>query len=313
MGWGTETSNELEKRRVEQSTIDKAMEARPASFVQRDAKYLDPVVSKRWEDFQLSKGYDEGSCDLSLVEEFYFGRRFHWLPQGTGSCTVSNFFRCHFRRTLWEVLLKGQLESLLGSTEYGPQSAAFYAPVTYGIARQIGGLRNGDGGFCGSTIQSAMLGVLRCDNGKLNELLAKLNANGDTDYPEPRSNSVYREFQSWKYNDAFKPFLTDPLAESVKISNVSTLVQNLEQYKPGYMCSMVAIKKGGAHKGLTYYIVDRNNQWAHAMCFCGMIKWQGRTFLLLSNESWQDNLIYPVPLFDNLALFSFSSRHICFC
>lgn len=296
MGWGLETQTEDEKHFSEAVALEKAMSANPAAFTQRDPKYLDPEMKAKWDAFQASKGYDEGSCDLTLVEEFYYGRRFHWLPQATGSCTISNAFRMHFRRVLWELLLKGQLETPLGSTEYGSSCAAFYAPLSYGIAREIGGLKNGDGGFCGPTIESLMRGVLRCNNGKLLELLHQLGADGEKDFPEPRSVQVYRDFQSWKYNSRFAPFLTDPLLESVTVTNTDTLLANLEDYKPSIMCSMLAVKKGGTHQGLTYFIADRNNTWAHNMSNGGKIVWKGRTFILLSNESWQDNLIYPIPV-----------------
>jgi len=296
MGWGLETQSEDDKHYLEAVAIERAMAANPAAFVQRDPKYLDPEIKKKWDAFQASKGYDEGSCDLTLVEEFYYGRRFHWLPQATGSCTISNSFRMHFRRYLWELLLKGQLETPLGITEYGSSCAAFYAPLSYGIAREIGGLRNGDGGFCGPTIESLMLGVLRCNNGKLLEVLHQLGADGEKDFPEPRAVAVYRAFQSWKYNSLFKPFLTDPLLESVKVTNTDTLITNLEDYKPSIMCSMLAVKKGGTHQGLTYFVADRNNTWAHNMANAGKVVWKGRTFILLSNESWQDNLIYPIPI-----------------
>jgi hypothetical protein len=296
MGWGLESQPEQEKRYSEAVALEKAMSSNPMAFTQRDPKYLDPEIKAKWDKFQDSKGYDPGSCDLTLIEEFYYGRRFHWLPQKTGSCTVSNAFRMHFRRVLWELLLKGQLETPLGTTEYGSSCAAYYAPVTYGIAREIGGLRNGDGGFCGPTIESMMRGVLRCNNGKLLELLNQLKADGEKDFPEPQNNAVYRAFQAWKYNALFAPFLTDPLLESVKVSNTDTLIKNLEDYKPSIMCSMLAVKKGGTHQGLTFFVADRGNTWAHNMAWGGKIVWKGRTFGLLSNESWQNNLIYPIPI-----------------
>ena len=284
MGWGPAGSTEQETRRIEGVGLERAMAANPQKFEEKPETYLDPTTAATWAEFQKSKGYEEGSCDLSIVEEFYFGRRFHWLPQDSGSCTLSNSFRNFFRRTLWEVLLKGELETLLGSTEYGPTSVAFYAPLSYGIARQLAGIRNGDGGICSSTIQSMMMGVLRCDNPKLNELLKSLNANKEKDFPEPRDVNVYRKFQNWTYNDLLKPFLTDPLEESLKVVDIAGLDKASELYKPSICCSMLAIKKGGVH-----------NTWAHNMSWCGKIKWFGRLFYLLSNESWQDDLIYPIP------------------
>lgn len=296
MGWGLEEQTVEQKQYAEAVALERAMTANPAAFAQRDPKYLDPEMKAKWDAFQASKGYEEGSCDLTLIDEFCFGRRFHWLPQGTGSCTLSNAFRMHFRRATWELKMKGQLEKPLGTTEYGSSCAAFYAPLSYGIAREIAGIRNGDGGICSATIESLMRGVLRCNNGKLLELLHKLGADSEQDFPEPRSNAIYREFQSWKYNSMFEPFLTDPLLESVKVTDTQKLITNLEDYKPSIMCSSLAVKKGGTHQGLTYFIADRNNTWSHNMANGGKIVWKGRTFILLSNESWQDNLIYPIPI-----------------
>lgn len=295
-GWGLESHTENTRHYMEATTLEKAMSSRPQAFRQRAARELQPAVKAKWDKFQSDRGYEDGSADLSLIGEFYYGRRFHWQPQATGSCVVSNTFRMATRRILWEVLAKGELERPLGTTEYGQNTVAFYAPLSYGIMRQLGNLRNGDGGFCAPMIQSLMMGVLDCNNGKLNEILHSLGADSERDYPEPRSTSVYRKFQDWTYNDTLKPFLANPLVESVKVSNVPTLVDNLKQYKPAIMCSMLAIKKGGTHQGLTYFIADRNNQWAHNMCWAGIIVWYGRVFLLLSNESWQDNLIYAIPI-----------------
>lgn len=296
LGWGLENHTENTRKYIEATLFEKAVAKSPASFTQREAKALQPTFAAKWEKFQKDRGYEEGSADLSIIDEYYYGRRFHWRPQATGSCTVSNTFRMATRRILWEILAKGQLEETLGNTEYGPDTVSFYAPLSYGIARQLGGLRSGDGGFCDTTIESLMMGVLDCNNGKLNEILHSLGADSENDYPEPSSTAVYRKFQNWTYNDTLKPFLETPLVESVKCTNTDKLVENLRQYKPAIMCSMLAVKKGGTHQGMTYFIADRNNQWAHNMCWAGIIVWHGRTFLLLSNESWQDNLIYPIPI-----------------
>lgn len=296
LGWGEQTQTENERKYQEESAFERALMAAPQAFTQREAKPLDAVFKAKWDKYQADKGYEEGSADLSLIGEFYYGRRFAFLPQKTGSCTISNPFRCWYRRGMWEILAKGELEDPLGSTEFGTTSVSFYAPLSYGIAREIGGLKNGDGGFCGPTIESLMRGVVPCNNGKLLELLHNLGADGERDFPEPQDNRVYRAFQDWRYNKEFEPFLENPLAESVKCTDVDQLVANLKQYKPAIMCSMLAVKKGGTHKGLTYFVADRNNKWAHCMCWCGIIVWHGRIFLLLSNESWQADLIYAIPI-----------------
>lgn len=295
MGWGEAEQTELERYRSEQVIYEKAVNAQPRAFMQRAERPIDSAFKQKWDTFQRSKGYEEGSCDLTLIGEFYYGTRYKWRPQSTGSCTISNAFRMWSRRALWEVLAKGQLENVLGTTEYGKTSASFYAPLSYGIARQIGGLRRGDGGFCGSTIESLMLGVIDCDHPELHKVLRQLGADSDDDLPEPRSDSVYRQFQNWTYNDRLKPFLTSPLLESVKVTSTAQLDDNLRQYKPSLCCSMLAVKKGGEYNGLTYFVINPNDTWAHNMSWGGKIVWNGRTFYLLSNESWPGAPIYPIP------------------
>jgi hypothetical protein len=295
LGWGEETEREDSKRYRDATLLEMAMNRRPALFQPQPVREFEPGPMNAFLELHKQKGYEDGSCDLSLIDEFYWGRRFHWLPQDTGSCTISNTFRCWVRRALFETLMRGQLENNLGKQEYGRDTVSFYAPLSYGIARQKGNLRRGDGGFCSTTIDSLMEGVLDCNNGRLSEILNNLRADSERDYPEPRSTAVYRNFQNWTYNEELKPFLTSPLVESIKVTSAATLDDQLKQFKPAIMCSMLAVKRGGDHQGLSYFVADTRNQWAHNMCWCGRVVWHGRTFFLLSNESWRDDLIYPIP------------------
>lgn len=294
-GWGEQTQTESELFALEQTTYEQAVARQPSLFTGKEEREWEPTLYGKFQEFMKSKGYDEGSFDMTLIDEFLFGRRMHWLPQDTGSCTISNTFRPWIRRVLAELMFKGQLEEPTGSTEFGPTSISFYAPLSYGIARQLGGLKGGDGGFCEETIKSLMMGVVLCNNGKLLEILNSLNAASEKDFPEPRSASVYRRFQNWTYNDVLKPFLTCPLVESEKITSPDALRERAKKLKPAIQCSSVAIKKGGEFKGLTFYVRDPNNSWAHNMSWQGFIIWQGRMFDLLSNESWGPNIIYPIP------------------
>ena len=309
-GWGEKTDTEAGRLYHEATALESAMARMPSKFTPRARREFDPVLKAKFDDFQATKGYSPGSVDMTLMDEFVLGRRLHFKPQRTGSCTISNTFRMWTRKVLAEVILRGQLEEPLGTTEYGPTSFAFYAPLSYGIARQMGNLRRGDGGFCEETIESLMLGVLPCNNGNLLELLTQLGANADTDFPEPQNNDVYRKFQNWTYNERFKPFLKNPLIESIPINNTDLLVETLEQFKPVPIASMLAVKKLGTHQGLSFFGIDRNNSWAHLMCWAGTINWHGRKFVLLSNESWQANLIYPIPIDEVSKIFS-SYRPSC--
>jgi hypothetical protein len=302
-GWGEESLTEDERVYAEESQLEKQVAMAPALYQKRDAQQWDPVVKKKFDEFQKAKGYEDGSCDLTLIGDFIFGRRYSWLPQKTGSCVVSNTYRPASRRMLVEILLRGQLEELLGRDEFGPNTISFYAPLSYGIMRELGNLRGGDGGFCSPMIESLMRGCLDCNNGRLNEILTRLGATGDRDYPEPQSNAVYRKFQNWSYNNELSTFLECPLVESVKVTNRQDLVKAAEEYKPTIMCSMTAIKRAGTHAGLTYFVEDRGNQWAHCMSWQGRIFWGGREYDLLSNESWKAGLIYPIPAEETESIF----------
>lgn len=295
LGWGEESQTADEKVYIEETAIERAMSAQPARYQWQDPSELDPVVAAKWAQYQTDKGYDEGSCDLTLFGDFVMGKRYNWLPQKTGSCTISNTFRMAYRRQLWEIVARGELEELLGRDEYGKNTVAFYAPLSYGIARQIGGLRSGDGGFCGPTIESLMRGVIDCDNEQLDRVLRGYGAQARTDYPEPQDNRVYRAFQNWTHNDELAGQLKCPLVESVKITSLDGLDKACEEYKPVIMCSMLAVRRGGEFRGLSYFVPDPRDRWAHNMCWGGKIVWQGKVFYLLSNESWRDNLIYPIP------------------
>lgn len=294
MGWGQKNETEQEKIMTESEHLEQMLSSTPRLFEVKQARDWEPTLKKKWDDFQQSKGYDPGSFDLTLMDMFVMGRRFHWFPQDTGSCVISNAYRAAVRRCLAEIMLKGQLEEAWGDTEYGNTSISFYAPYSYALGREKAGIRSGDGSYCEVQIWALQQGVLLCSNGRLNEILNGLNAASEKDFPEPRSVSVYRKFQSWTYNDELKPFLVNPLTESLPIKTVEDLDVASKQLKPAIMCSMIAIKKGPVVDGLQTYIVDPNNEWAHNMCWHGFFIWKGKKYYLLSNESWGKDIIYPI-------------------
>ena len=293
-GWGLPNETLKHKLRIEALHYEQQASANPQFYTQRPAREWQPEAKKKWDELHAAKGYEAGSCDIRLIDEFVLGRRFNWLPQKTGSCVISNTFRGAVRRILAEIVLKGQLEEPWGSTEFGTSSIAFYAPYSYALGRQKGNIRNGDGSYCEPQIWALQQGVLPCSNGKLGELLHKLGADGEKDFPEPQDNRVYRAWQDWKYNEEFKPFLVTPLRESVLVRDVETLELNAKQLKPTIMCSSVAIKKGPVYKGLQTYVRDPENQWLHNMCWQGVIVWHGKTFDILDNGSWGAENTYAI-------------------
>src|SRR5690606_10052384 len=144
-----------------------------------------------------------------------------WEDQFIGSCVISNTFRGYVKRQLIQTALFGQPVEWLGREEFGPNSIAPYAPWSYGMMRKRGNLRGGDGGFCAPMGASLLLdGVIPCSSPLLQALLKELNANTDKDYPEPRSNSIYRQFGDWKYNERLLPDACGRLLDTDNVTNV---------------------------------------------------------------------------------------------
>lgn len=157
MGWSGTPDQESRLLQV-------AEDQQPARFARRSAKSVPPAVAQRWDEFQQSKGHGPGSHDLTLIDEFVFGREWHWNPQYIGSCVWSNTFRGYVRRCAYEIALRGDPEEYLGRDEFGPRSIAPYGPWSYGMMRRRAGIRGGDGGLCVPMSESLMLdGVLPCN------------------------------------------------------------------------------------------------------------------------------------------------------
>lgn len=296
MGWGEKDETDSARLENEQKVTDAAIARCPSQFVARAEKKFQPEFHHKISQLMKRYSYEEGSTDLCLVDEIVYGQRVKYRQQKTGSCTISNAFRCWRRRADLEVVGYGQLEDGLGKKEWTPDTGAFYAPLSYGIAREIGGLRRGDGGFCGSTIESLMGGVLDCNDPDLLTILKQLGSAENGDFPEPISNSTYRTFQNWTYNDRLKSNRIAPLIESERVTDVQRLAQLLGEWKPCLMCSMLAVKFDKRVDGMATYTIDRSDRWAHAMCWCGRIKFGGKAYLLLSNESWPNQPVYPIEI-----------------
>lgn len=291
MGWLGNPDDELRM-------FEKAAADNPVAYRQRAAKDLPEPMAAKWREHQASKGYGDDSCDLTVIDELVLGRRFAFEDQFIGSCVVSNTFRQWARRAMYEIALRGDPEEYLGREEFGPKSIAFYAPFSYGCMRRRGGLRGGDGGFCAPMSETLMKdGVLPCSTPKLLEILKSLGSDSEKDFPEPRSNKTYRKFGDWKYLDDLLPYTDYRLLESVRLTSVESHLDNSRQGKPAFQCSSIAVKKVGTHKdGFAIHARDPRNSWAHNMGWAGhFTASDGERYYRLSNESWDDNLIYNIP------------------
>lgn len=257
----------------------------------------DPTMRKAWDDFQASKGRFPGSNDLTLLDEFVFKKTFLYLPQLIGSCVVSNTFRAWVLRLMYQIVVRGEPMEYLGRDEFGPNSMAFYAPVSYGLMRRRGGLRGGDGGFCAPMGESLSKdGVLMCNTPRLLEILKGLGADRPNDFPEPQSNGVYRSFGNGAYLDELKPYMDFPLRECPEITSEDQAWELAGAGKPSFWCSNIAIKKVGTHPdGFAIHADDPGNSWAHNMSKHGrMIASDGAGFYRWSNESWGVTHVYNI-------------------
>jgi len=300
-GWGFNSSDSVDTRLdTERRKLEALYNDIPIVSRARVAKdYTSNPIYSRYLKFMESLNYGSGSCDLSVIDKFVFGRTFAWLPQKTGSCVISNTFRPWVRRALFEIVMDGQAEEFLGKDEFTTKSISFYAPFSYGCGRRRGKLKGGDGGFCAEQYESFIKdGVIPCNNGKLNEILTKLNAVQDKDFPEPQNNDVYRRFQNWEFLDTLLPFADYRLLEAPEVTNVDMLVELAKQFKPASICSGVAIHKIGKHKdGFDIHARNPRDSWAHNMSFQGFFySSDGKMFVRLSYDRWRPGIVHNVPV-----------------
>ena len=306
-GWGVPGEEVEDKIKVEELYFDQVVAQNPISYQARPAKEMDPVMLKKWNDFQASKGLEPESVDMTLLTEFVFGKKMWWLPQDTGSCVWSNTFRAVVARMLFEIMLKGDPEEWFGDNEFGVKSIAPHM-ISYGFARQRANMRGGDGLYCQPMIDSMMKdGFVTCNTPKLKELMDKAGATREDDYPEPRSTSLIRRLQNWEFNDALKPYGDFKLQESSRISSGEDLWEALGAFKPAIQCSGIAIKLAGKdNDGFPIHTRDRSTSLAHNMSWQGRrVSKTGKRYVRLSNESWvqknasdetANKYIYTIPL-----------------
>lgn len=299
MGWGPDPNMPILTRLDEEKRyFDKISSDMPVAFKLRDSSIPSPFLEK-YRVFQDSKGFSNDAFNLSLMEEYVFGRTFFWLPQKTGSCVISNTFRPWVRRAIFEIVIKGDAEEFFGVDEFGMKNISFYAPFSYGCGRRRGNLRGGDGSWCQVQYESFIKdGVIMCNNNKLISILTSLGATSPEDFPEPQDNSVYRRFQNWQYLDELLPYADFRLLEAPVITNIDDHIKTDKQFKPKSVCSGIAIRKIGRHRdGFDIFDLNPNDSWAHNMSFQGCFtSSDGKVFIVLSNESWGKKVIYNIPI-----------------
>lgn len=300
MGWGTDDTMPIHKRHyTEEKIYEKNSNDFPVAYKIRPSSSPSEFITNKFREYMNSKGYGNDSADMTLLDEFVFRKRFAWFKQDTGSCVISNTFRPWVRRCIYELAIKGDAEEYFGRNEFSSKNISFYAPFSYGCGRRRGGLRGGDGSFCEVQYESLIKdGVLLCNTPKLLEILKRLGADKDNDFPEPRSVSVYRRFQNWEFLDELLPYADFRLLESPKVKDMDTHLQLSREYKPSSVCSGIAIHKIGKHRdGFDIHAQNTRDSWAHNMSFQGHFQASdGKIYIRLSNESWGANVIYNIPI-----------------
>ena len=304
MGFETHQANATIKEKIYTSKTaqDEFEKDDPIVYRQRDMKKFSAAIAKAWDDFQVANGRARGSQDLTLILKFIFKEVWAFLPQDIGSCVYSNTFRIWVERMACEICLNGDPEAYIGTAQFGISSIAPHC-VQYGLAREIANMRGGDGLYKSPMIKSLQKGVVLCNTPKVKELQDAAGQSGETNYPEPRSASLYRKIGDWAWNAALKPYATCALRESVDVTSVDQHRIQEDQCKPMMICSGIAIKKIGRHKdGFDIHGIDPNNSWSHNMGFSGFrLASDGDRFSRLTNRSWTrpgqdpEELCYNMP------------------
>lgn len=297
-GWTDGTISESEAVLKERFGQDDLMKSLPMQTTIREEPKPLPAIVDAWNSFQASKGRGPGSCDWSLLDEFIYGKPLLWLPQIIGSCVISNSFRGFVIRQNYQIAILGEPQEYFGKNEFGQNNLAFYGPWLYGAARKRANMRGGDGLYCEALQKSFLLdGVVTCSTPKLVELLTKLGAAKEKDFPEPQNERLYRQFGDWNYIEELRPYADFKLADCPTVTSQADLKACLEVGKPVFHCSMVAIHKVGTHKdGFAIHKRNPRDQWAHNMCYHGFFyASDGELFYRMSNESWPDGPIYNLP------------------
>lgn len=304
MGWEVPgASTELEMLDGEKRYFDRAVEDYPIAYQARERSELMPAIAEKWQKFQSDRGRFPGSQDFTLLDEFVFGKSYTFRDQPIGSCVFSNSFRPWVAGALYQICLLGQPEEFTGKEHLGPNTIAPFC-VSYGFARQRANMRSGDGLYCKPMQESYLKdGIVLCSTPKVQELMRSAGATNDSDYPEPRSERLYRSIGNWSWNDELKPYTCCRMLDAPIPRNMDDFNRNIDAGRPMFQCSMIAVRRTGQHRdGFPIHGIDPFNSWAHNMGIMGRrVASDGNRYVIVCNTSWlrpggdPEAYIYNIP------------------
>ena len=291
MGWGLENQTQAERMTSEKVAAERMAREQPSCMFEKPARApQDSGILTKVMDLQKADGIEDGFA-FHYLEKAVWGVFLTWLAQTIGSCVASGGMRAVFGRTMVEIFLLGQPEEFFGTETPNINSAnsiCTFAPYSYGVGRQIGGIDNGgDGSFCGAHIQGAMQkGYLPC---------WALGLDKYTDqFPEPlTSESTYKKWGDNSYRTVRNNFDTIAgdfkLTESVPVSDTQKAIEFLKDHKkPFQICSSWGFAPKSKIPGTEFWIYVRSGSWPHNMTVYGAVKIKGNWYIIIKN-SWGMN------------------------
>jgi hypothetical protein len=299
MGWGVDTMQDDERLQKEQSIIKANQDHSPVFWSRRPSRMMPAGLQQRLEDSHQKRNmsYADGSIDLRLITEIAFGELWQWMAQIIGSCVESGGNRAWTLSQLWQIVASGDPEEPLGKMRLGVDTVSHYGPLSYGLGRRRGGLRRGDGSWCGVQVESYMQdGVLDCNTPQLH----RITGTSQQDFPEPQNGSLYRAFGSWQYLDDLLPYCDYRLLEAVDVNDAQQSVELLRAFKPHMICSNWGF--GPTSRKINGYTVyRRQGSWAHNMTIAGVIVGEDGNIYIIVLNSWgpnahRDGEIFVIPI-----------------
>lgn len=293
LGWGTDDLTVLQRFGMEDLLHEETAGDDlwlPPEAVKLQAERLDKIRERTVEHYPML----DGGLPLWAFGEYGSATPFNPIkmyPQIIGSCVASGGARAFALRMLFEVLARGDLETVMGSELYGDNSFISYAPLNYGEGRKFANIRGGDGSYCEVHVRSLKLGVVDCNDSRLDRY-----ADHPRDLPEPQDTRTYRDFGNWQHLNDFPPATRQAkLTSAERITDVDRLWKvQTEMFAPCMVCSNQGFgpKRHLDSLGITEYGFQGN--WAHNMTIGGGLSLNGNRFFEVDN-SWGMNAHRPVP------------------